>query len=174
MFLLDSLLPGRELPASLQIQLAQIYGSSNKQLLAEVPHLSKQDLGSDCGLYAIANMLEFCTDGFGNVPEEKLTWEFQQDDMRSHSISCFSNGNFSGFPRTQVKIPKETKTTSYVIQVLCPCGLPNLYADMDGCDTCDGWHHKVCVGVENTDLPQTWSCPMCTPIIDDDDYCLDD
>ena len=47
-FLLDSLLPGPELPASLQIQLAQIYGSSNNQLLVEVPHLSKQDMGLDC------------------------------------------------------------------------------------------------------------------------------
>ena len=173
-FLLDSLLPGPELPASLQIQLAQIYGSSDDQMLIEVPHLSKQDIGSYCGLYAIANMLEFCKGGLANVPERKLTWEFQQDNLRSHLISCFSNGNFSVFPRTEVKIPKDTKTTSYVIQVVCPCGLPNLYADMIGCDTCYGWHHKICVGVEKTALPKTWSCPPCTPIIIDDDYWLDD
>ena len=43
MFLLDSLLPSPEFPASLQIQLTQIYGSSDDQLLIEVPHLSKQD-----------------------------------------------------------------------------------------------------------------------------------
>ena len=77
LFLPDSLLPGTELPASLQIQLAQIYGSSDDQLLIEVPHLSKHDMGSDCGLYAIANMVEFCRGGFANVPERKLTWEFQ-------------------------------------------------------------------------------------------------
>ena len=44
-FLLDSLLLGPELPASLQIQLAQIYGSSNNQLLVDVPHLSKTGPG---------------------------------------------------------------------------------------------------------------------------------
>ena len=64
-FLLDSLLPSPELPASLQIQLAQIYGSSDDQLLVEVPHLSKQDMG----LYAIANMLELCQGGVA-----KLKW----------------------------------------------------------------------------------------------------
>ena len=109
MFLLDSLIPGPELPASLQIQLAQIYGSSDDQLLIEVPHLRKQGMRSDCGLYATGNTLEFCHGGFANFPAGKLTWEFQHDDVRSHLISSFSNGNFSVFPHTYVKDPQRCK-----------------------------------------------------------------
>ena len=70
MFLLDRLFAGySELPASLQIQLAQIYGSSDGQLVVVVPSLSKQINGDDCGLYAIANMFEICQHGYDNVPE---------------------------------------------------------------------------------------------------------
>ncbi|KAK2184660.1 hypothetical protein NP493_259g04005 [Ridgeia piscesae] len=90
-FVLDSLFSGYpELPASLQIQLAQICGSSDGQLVIHVPSLSTQVMGSECGLYAIANMFEFCHGGFNNVPKEKMTWEFLQDGLRSHLINCFS------------------------------------------------------------------------------------
>lgn len=161
-FLLDSLFAGySELPASLQIQLAQIYGSSDGQLVVVVPSLSKQINGDDCGLYAIANMFEICQNGYDNVPEGELIWEFQPDDLRSHLISCFSSGHFSSFPRKDKKTPKEILSTTHVIPILCDCGLPNLYADMVGCDLCDAWHHKVCVGFENTALPQQWLCPQC-------------
>ena len=161
-FLLDSLFAGySELPASLQIQLTQIYGSSDGQLVVVVPSLSKQINGDDCGLYATANMFEFCQRGYDNVPERELIWEFQPDDLRSHLISCFSSGNFSSFPRKDKKTPKEILSTTRVIPILCDCGLPNLYADMVGCDLCDAWHHKVCVGFENTALPQQWLCPQC-------------
>ena len=89
-FLLDSLFAGySELPASLQIQLAQIYGSSDGQLVVVAPSLSKQINGDDCSLYAIANMFEICQHGYDNVPEGELIWEFQPDDLRSHLISCF-------------------------------------------------------------------------------------
>ena len=127
-FLLDSLVSGYpELPASLQIQLAQIYGSSDGQLVIHVPSLNTQVMGSDCGLYAIANMFEFCHGAFSNVPEEKLTWEFRQDGLRSHLINCFSCDHFSNFPHREKKVPAERKTTSYAIQVLCHCGLPNQF-----------------------------------------------
>ena len=93
MFLLDSLLPSPELPDSLHIQLAQIYGSSDDQLLVEVLHLSKQDMG----LYAIANMLEFCEGGFakfktfdelvagvGDIPWKKI-FNFDKTDFTDDS-----------------------------------------------------------------------------------------
>ena len=164
-FLLDSLFSGYpELLASLQIQLAQIYGSSDGQLVLHVPSLSTQVMGSDCGLYAIANMFELCHGGFNNVPEEKLTWEFRQDGLRSHLINCFSSDHFSIFPHIEKKVQAERKTTSYAIQVLCHCGLPNLFADMVCCDICDVWHHKVCDGLENAVLPEKWSCPQCIPV----------
>ncbi|KAI0219489.1 hypothetical protein LSAT2_028995, partial [Lamellibrachia satsuma] len=109
-FLLDSLFAGySELPASLQIQLAQIYGSSDGQLVVVVPSLSKQINGDDCSLYAIANMFEICQHGYDNVPEGELIWEFQPDDLRSHLISCFSSGNFSSFFREKIRrLPRKS------------------------------------------------------------------
>ena len=113
MFLLDSLFAGySELPASLQIQLAQIYGSSDGQLVIVVPSLSKQINGDDCGLYAIANTFKFYQRGYDNVPEGELILEFQPDDLRSHLISCSSSGNFSSFPRKDKKTPKEILSTT--------------------------------------------------------------
>ena len=50
-FVLDSLYSVYpELPASLQIQLAQIYGSSDGQLVIHIPSLSTKVMGSDCDM----------------------------------------------------------------------------------------------------------------------------
>ena len=77
MFLLHSLFAGySELPAFLQIKLALIYGSIDGQLVVLFPSLSKQLNGDGCGLYVIANMLEFCQRCYDNFPEGVLIWEF--------------------------------------------------------------------------------------------------
>ena len=154
MFLLHSLFAGYlELPASLQIKLAQTYGSSDGQLFVLVPCLSKQRKGGDCGLYAVSSMLELCQHVYHTVPEGKLIWEFRQDYLRSHLISCLSSGNISSFQGKDKKTPKEIRSTTHVIPILCDCGL--------GYEICDAWHHRVCVGLENTALPQQWLCPQC-------------
>ena len=63
MFLLDSLFAGYSgLPASLQIQLAQIYGSSDGQLVIVVPSLSKQINSDDwpvCHCQHVRNLPEW-------------------------------------------------------------------------------------------------------------------
>ncbi|VDH96921.1 Hypothetical predicted protein [Mytilus galloprovincialis] len=57
-YLLDSL--SLNLTTSLEYQLTQIYGKDKKKLIIRIPDVQKQQNSIDCGLFAIANALEFC------------------------------------------------------------------------------------------------------------------
>ena len=46
---------------SLKIQLAQFYGQGKSQLRVKIPYVQQQNNGHNCGLFAIANMMEFVT-----------------------------------------------------------------------------------------------------------------
>ena len=58
-YVLDSLSKGK-LTASLQIQLASIYGSDYKKLHVKIPHIQQQTISVDCEIFANANAEQFC------------------------------------------------------------------------------------------------------------------
>jgi len=63
-----------KLTTSLEIQLFQVYSNSKKRLLVKIPEVQKQTNKIDCGLYAIANAVEFCFTSFsGGLHIESTT-----------------------------------------------------------------------------------------------------
>ncbi|CAG2245650.1 unnamed protein product [Mytilus edulis] len=100
-YLLDSL--SLNLTTSLEYQLTQIYGKDKKKLIIRIPDVQKQQNSIDCGLFAIANALEFCQTGFKGGTH--ITYE--QKYMREHLIHCLENGKFTHFPKNYFgKTPK--------------------------------------------------------------------
>ncbi|CAG2200582.1 unnamed protein product [Mytilus edulis] len=128
-YLLDSL--SLNLTTSLEYQLTQIYGKDKKKLIIRIPDVQKQQNSIDCGLFAIANALEFCQTGFKGGTH--ITYE--QKYMREHLIHCLENGKFTHFPKNNFgKTPKNLKTKTHIISINCDCGKPDTIEDMVGCE----------------------------------------
>ena len=66
---------------SLKIQLAQIYGHGKSKLKVYIPQLQQQNNGYNCGLFAIANMMEFVANRYSGLQEGILKFEFIQCKM---------------------------------------------------------------------------------------------
>lgn len=50
----------------------------------------------DCGLFAIANLVEFC---FNPDNSFQIKTSFKSECMRNHLIECLENGKFTKFPQ---------------------------------------------------------------------------
>ena len=100
-----------KLTTSLEIQLFQLYSNSKKRLLVKIPEVQKQINKIDCGLYAIANAVEFCFTKFSG----SLHIEFNQQLMQDHLISCLEKGQFSVFPKVKVSKKGMVKCKSSVV-----------------------------------------------------------
>ena len=59
---------------SLKIQLSQIYDHGQSKLKVKVPYVQQQNNVHDCGLFAIANMIEFATNRYSGLKEGKLVF----------------------------------------------------------------------------------------------------
>jgi Ulp1 family protease len=58
----------------------------------------QQNNGYDCGLFAIANLVEFCF----NDATYNYKNEFVLNKMRKHLIHCLERGEFSKFPQETI------------------------------------------------------------------------
>ena len=93
-YVLDSLY--NYLSGSIKILMSQIYRNCRNTeniLNVSIPSkLNKQMQGSDCGLFANANLVEYC---FGRYDEiikgGTIGWEFKQGEMRGHLVKCLQN-----------------------------------------------------------------------------------
>ena len=65
-YVLDSYSKTFTLTPSLEIQLSAIYGQGKTNLLIK-PEVQQQTNGYDCGVYALANLVEFCYNGTYNT-----------------------------------------------------------------------------------------------------------
>ncbi|CAG2232922.1 unnamed protein product [Mytilus edulis] len=158
-YLLDSL--SLNLTTSLEYQLTQIYGKDKKKLIIRIPDVQKQQNSIDCGLFAIANALEFCQTGFKGGTH--ITYE--QKYMREHLIHCLENGKFTHFPKNNFgKTPKNLKTKTHIISINCDCGKPDTIEDMVGCEgktgrkMCDVWTHRSCA--KKNMKENSWFCEV--------------
>ncbi|KAK3108798.1 hypothetical protein FSP39_015983 [Pinctada imbricata] len=157
-FLLDSLVGvSGELSPSLEIQLAAMYGLGKTEFPVKVPLVQQQNNSHDCGLHAIANLVEFCFNRF----TRKQNVIYNQIYLREHLIYCLERQMFVPFP----KIPPKSKINKKRVRSVripcdCRCNRPNCMEEMIGCDwstsQCDVWRHRSCTN--KTDAETDWYC----------------
>ena len=144
------------------IQLSQIYkNDASKALQVKIPCVQQQPNSYDCGLFAIANVVEFCFSPDSFNP--RLIYDVSK--MRQHLIECLENGKMSAFPKEKEK--SRGKLNSFTCKsiknpVWCYCRMPECIDDMIYCDNrkCKTWFHRKCVpGLGST--ANEWRCPTC-------------
>ena len=84
---------------SLKVQLAQVYGSGKSQITVKVPQIQQKNNGHDCGLFAIANLMEFITEWYSGLKDGTLEFDFIQNEMRGHLIKYFTQQYMEPFPK---------------------------------------------------------------------------
>lgn len=75
-----------------------IYGNKKSSVLLKILENQQQNNGYDCGLFAIANLVEFCF----NDATYSYKNEFVLNKMREHLIHCLERGEFSKFPQETI------------------------------------------------------------------------
>ena len=109
----------------------------------------------DCGLFAIANMIEVIKGG--NVTRIN----FDQCKIRKHLEMGLSSGTITEFPKTR-KIVQRCQSRVYEEKVFCICKMPECYDScMITCDVCSCWYHFKCVNARKG--RKSWVCPNCQP-----------
>ena len=144
---------------SLEIQLSQIYKKDKTSIPIKILDIQQQENGNDCGLFAIANLVEFC---YKEKNFESKT-SFKTECMREHLIQCLERGYFTKFPQNyNLNSNCTLKHKMVKIQCCCPCGFPDWVDAMIGCDfkagrkSCNVWKHTKCANV--TSDCNEWIC----------------
>ena len=109
---------------SLSIQIILMYWKNKGQDLEVILiETQKQTNGVDGGVFAIAHLVEFCTNVVLNP-----TVICDTKQMRPHLLSCFESGVLTCFPKVPkgpVRNQNRTKHKSIPISFHCTCQLPN-------------------------------------------------
>lgn len=161
-FYIDSLSDNlKELKSNIKIQLSQIYRSKSKTLHVKIPRVQQQPNSHDCGLFAIANVVEFC---YSPNSFNSRTF-FSVSKMRQHLIHCLENGKMTEFPKEKNKC--RGNLNSYTcrvskIPVWCHCKMPEFIDNMVCCENrkCKTWFHRNCLGISSR-LEAEWQCVSC-------------
>ena len=136
------------------LQIAQIHKPTVPYLEIVREPVQQQHGSDDCGLFAIAFMLEVCQ---GN---DVKAITFHQSKMRKHQLECLEKGIMSSFPRTRKAGIKRSRREQFEEALYCTCLMPDFYdVRMIACDACNKWYHCKCVQVKRGDL---WICHHCT------------
>ena len=144
-YVLDSKNPRHTLSGSTEIQLSKVYGNEKNILHVKIPPVQQQGNSVDCGVFAIAFMVEVCVlssvKGLSNTV-------FDTDMMRPHLIHCFNSKKFSPFPKK--KHPSKLKLNRSVVFSIdkscrARCNLPDMFDNLVCCDLCGGWFHYGCI-----------------------------
>lgn len=103
-------------------QIAHLYSylADNSVLKIKYKSVQQQNGYTDCGLFAIAYVVEVC---LGRKPEEA---RFDQDKMRPHLSKCLSSGRMEAFPSmvfpAEEHIPRPKGGILHV-ELFCLCKL---------------------------------------------------
>ncbi|CAG2210308.1 unnamed protein product [Mytilus edulis] len=141
------------LTTSSEIQLSQIYSHGKKRLLVKLPEVQKQTNSIDCGLFAIANAVEFCFTSFSGG----IHVEFDTELLREHLVICLEKGEFIPFPKKKISMKGKPKYKTSVVECNCECGKCDSVEDMLGCEwqkgvkKCNIWKHFSCTGLKDGD-----------------------
>ena len=84
-----------------------------------MPEIHKQTNYIDCGLYAIANAVEYCLTGYtGGL---HIKFDNKKIYMRDHLISCLEKNQFTPFPKCYMSKKSKVKSTHFIIETNCKC-----------------------------------------------------
>lgn len=138
------------------LQLSSLYKPLSGSTLHIIQLPIQQQKGvHDCGVFAIANMIEVIKGG-------KITRiNFDQFKMRKHLEVALSSGTITEFPKTR-KITQRCESQEFKEEVFCICKMPECYdMRMITCDVCSCWYHFKCVNLKKG--RKSWVCPNCQP-----------
>lgn len=112
---------------SLHIQLACLYGTDYNLITVRLPQIQQQTNSIECGLFAIANTVQFCYSYYQG--SDLLMYDAPY--LRPHLIHCLETRRFTPFPRIETKAKLNKKKMTYIdVQSDCKCRLPNLLEEM--------------------------------------------
>ena len=166
-FVIDSMRSSEHgLTSAKEIQLCQIYENNGSDIDVFVISPVLQTNHSDCGVYAIANAVEFANNGLQSCLDEMTCdWIYDEDKMRIHLLKCFEKKQLTPFPKIGRKHRIKLKPKHHKIVINCPCRLPNFFHfEMIGCSKCNASWHKKCVQDHIENLPlsnEDFVCPSC-------------
>ena len=126
---------------------------------------NRQRNGTDCGVYAIANMVEFCLNYHEDIQlsSGKIGWEFGASGaLRDHLLSCINSLKFTEFPKICKKISYDVHKD--YIKIDCrSCFWSNLFQlKMIGCEKCNSWFHYNCASIfQDPSESFQYICPTC-------------
>ena len=65
-----------------------------------MPFTQQQDPGTlDCGIFAIANIVEFYTNGYKELEKQSQAWNFDMVNSRKHLMACIKSKKLLPFPK---------------------------------------------------------------------------
>ena len=138
----------------LDIQLAAMYGQPGKELEIKVPNIQQQDDVVQCGVFAIANAVQFCVTNF-------CFWSkainFEIKIMRDHLINCFQARKFTKF--SSIKTYRRQYEKIHKISISCPCRLPDTTDKLVNCRNCGCAWHESCIGSKENKIQDI--CTKC-------------
>ena len=118
--------------------------SPSRKLKLYFLNAARQQGGSECGLYAIANAAAVC------AGLDVTTLQYAQKSMRHHLMRCLEGGVIAPFPHQKVERKTAILKTEHV-EVHCHCRQPER-GRMIQCGQCSEWFHSKCIS--SVDRPQ--------------------
>lgn len=124
------------LSQSTQLQLGKMYGKGMKTLNVSILDVQQQTNGVDCGVFAIANLTDFCFSE--DIKDQPIPFDIEK--MRSHLIKCLEDKKFEKFPKkqNQKKRLSLTRKREFIKQInidcAAGCSLPNVYDNLIACE----------------------------------------
>ena len=146
---------------SLEIQISALYGDGLDKLEVLLPTNNQQSNSYDCGVYAIANLFNFCLACRDKKTHVFLNEELNSSGMRYHLLKCFENQTLLKFPSSS--LPNSKPMKKVVIHMDCvKCRFSNCFDDMIACSKCKGWIHMSCAEISIPEpVPNIWFCGSC-------------
>ena len=120
---------------------------TNDKVVARLANVSKQDGGSDCGLFVIA-YAETLLRGL-----DPVNLVFNQEVMRAHLIRCLESGVIGPFPVQCQRTVRRQYVRQHTVALYCKCRTSYVRGDqMVACNKCHKWFHCRCVGLTQEDF----------------------
>ena len=112
----------------MEIQLRQIYYKFGSDIDICLVNPVLQTNNSDCGVYAIANAVEFATNQLHCwFFEKRSDWIYDECSMRSHLVKCFEDGVLTPFAKLKRKRSSSVIPKIHKIKIKSPCGHPDFF-----------------------------------------------
>ena len=161
-FVYDSFV-SKSIECHTKLQICSFVQPSNKLFRFEIMNIMVQPNTFDCGLFAVANMIEIA---FGGHPG-KCVWDTKQ--FRPHLIACLEEEHLVPFPKLKERRVPFSRAVQYLIEekIYCDCRMPfDQVSEMICCKHCNSWYHCDCIGMENVAeySRRKWICKKCISV----------